>query len=340
MSALQSDELSRNPEKLTAYADDVYFLEAWEDIKASLKSQRGSTEYSLRHLASLVIKPEAIVAHKAVELVELVNSAGFMPIAFRRFRFNRHTVRELWRYQLNIASDHRLRLIDRLLPSTDSFYVILADTQESLVVPASVRLSDLKGPTQPESRQPHHLRARLKAPAAMLLNFAHTADEPADLVREMGILFSKPERIELLDTAIAQQSVQHELILDVAAVCQGYKRHDLDLLQSLSRIEAAARNWLVQPETKQSLATIRKICERLRTRESGDWVMLESLLKQDGVVIPLWDLLVIGAETAPMSVPGKTPALEPRGIVPWLGFPKTNDVKMGRGVGTKTVRRG
>ena len=63
----------------------------------------------------------------------------------------------------------------------------------ALDVPASVELTGLKGPTDPDARAPGQLR-HLLGRYSYLLNLVHTPDEPADVLRELGAAEAAVER--------------------------------------------------------------------------------------------------------------------------------------------------
>lgn len=62
--------------------------------------------------ASIILKPEAIVNRKAHLCIEFLMQHGFIPVAQKRFQFNRHLIRDLWRFQFNAATRERLDILD------------------------------------------------------------------------------------------------------------------------------------------------------------------------------------------------------------------------------------
>ena len=67
-------------------------------------------------------------------------------------------------------------------------------------MPATVRLSNLKGGPDAATRGAGSLRSALRS-ANRLFTFVHTADEPADIVRELAVFFDRDERRRLLAEA-------------------------------------------------------------------------------------------------------------------------------------------
>ncbi|MGP2540612.1 hypothetical protein [Pantoea eucalypti] len=178
------------PEKKTFYSRDVYFRESWGDAQ---KVFGENTVSFLQNIAVLVFKPDAFMARKCQAALEFLLHQNFIPIAWREFRYNHWTMREDWRYQLNQFSLDRIFLNEKLLTSDDCTMVIFRDDSKECKLPGTVRLQSLKGSSLPELHKPEQLRAILKS-HNRLFKFVHTTDEPADIIRESGILFSSDER--------------------------------------------------------------------------------------------------------------------------------------------------
>ncbi|MEV8535770.1 hypothetical protein [Streptomyces sp. NPDC051211] len=150
-------------------------------------------------------------------------------------------MRELWRYNWHVYTTDRLELMSLMHAPADSVLLILRDDRYDGVVPGSVRLADLKGSANPEQRGPEHLRSVLDPPN-QIINFVHVADEPADVVRETGILLDRPGRRRLLrevasgrpEEAAARAATE---IAEVEAACPA---SDFDLEEALTRLKAQA----------------------------------------------------------------------------------------------------
>ena len=120
-----------------------------------------------------------------------------------RLRFDRHAIRGLWRYQWNMATPQRQALQEQIMTSFDSLLVIVRRSSP-IRVPTTVYLTDLKGPSLPADRKPEHLRTVLNS-TNPVLNFVHTADEPADVIRELGIYFDAGQRADCVRMLLADQ---------------------------------------------------------------------------------------------------------------------------------------
>lgn len=147
----------------------------------------------LQNIAVLVFKPDAFMARKCQAALDYLQRQNFTPITWREFRYNHWTMREDWRYQLNQFSLDRIFLNEKLLTSDDCTMVVFRDNSQKRELPGTVRLQSLKGSSLPELHKPEQLRAILKS-HNRLFKFVHTTDEPADIIRESGILFSSEER--------------------------------------------------------------------------------------------------------------------------------------------------
>src|SRR5207237_1940393 len=105
----------------------------------------------------------------------------------------------------------------------------------------------LKGPARQAERRPGQIRYRLRNPA-LLLNFLHTPDEPADAVRELGVLFAADERLALFGELREARDVS--LRPAFAAAYAETPPHALDLDASL---ELLAREHAPEADTISTL---------------------------------------------------------------------------------------
>jgi nucleoside diphosphate kinase len=178
----------------TAVAD-VYAAEATLDLAELLGEVPPAT------LALLVFTPDAVLSEQVRAGLELVAAAGFDAVAAVPVRFDRLTIREVWRHELSVdrlpdALD-RLAVCDLLLPYSDSVAVLLLDRAPVAGVSSTDRLSALKGSGEPAERTAGTLRAELTSPNCVF-RLVHTSDGPQELVRELGVLFPRQVRRRLL----------------------------------------------------------------------------------------------------------------------------------------------
>jgi len=277
------EQLTLLPDKRRLFAIDTYFREAYTEL--------GSAETELRHAAVVVFKPDALAGRRIAPCLELLRAHGFRPVAARTFTYDRLLIRETWRYQFNVASDDRIDVVDLLLTAAPSLMTLLWDERPVGGCPASVRLGALKGPSDPALRSPGQLRYELGVVTA-LFNFIHTPDEPADVVRDLGLLLDRADRRRLVDELRARRDRASELRELVAALERAQPPHDLDCERSLERLRRSP-----DPAVQRAAAVV--------TRDRARWRELLPLLSR----IDRWDLLSIATACIECNVPGLQPVV-------------------------------
>ncbi|MCX4692837.1 nucleoside-diphosphate kinase [Streptomyces sp. NBC_01408] len=277
-------------EKADLYAVDQYFREACWTFGDIVPQMLG--------VALCMLKSEATAGRRLRPALRILREEGFQPVDAVRFRHDRLTIREVWRYQFNIASRERIEAMDAILPSTDTVALVLRDERWTPgALPAAVRLNALKGPADPALRGPQHLRHRLGVVNG-LFNFTHISDEPADVLRELAVICDEPRR-ELVRQRILEG---HNARPEVLAVFQDLERrhpeHDFDLEASWQRL-AAVPGPLGEPA---------------RRRAQGEDPSLDGILALTHTT-PVddphrWDLLTVVTHLlTEMNVPGVTPTV-------------------------------
>lgn len=207
--------LSALPRKRALFAVDSYFRDGWDDLLRVVPDPWRLLE---RH-ASLLLKPDAVAGRRLEAALEWLLEQDATVVAAEPVALDRHSTRAMWWYQWNVATKERRDLADALVRAGDS--LLLVARLPEAPIPATLRLSTLKGPADPSRREPWQLRHRLDNDD-FLVNFVHTADEPADLVREFGILLDGPDRRRVYADLVAgadQEAKARELIAEL------YRRH-------------------------------------------------------------------------------------------------------------------
>ncbi|MFF7988433.1 hypothetical protein ACFZDG_01410 [Kitasatospora xanthocidica] len=276
-------EVTRSAVKARLFGVDNYFREAcWtfgEDVREVLP------------VALCVLKPESAVGRRYDTALRALLDNGFRPVDVLRFRHDRLTIRETWRFQLNFAAPERIATMDLVLPSLDSVLLVLADERwRPGGIPGSVRLAALKGPSAAELRKPEHLRQRLGAING-LFNFVHTTDEPIDVLRDLGLLCSA-ERRELVRERIRER---HDALPETRRVLEEIEAatepHDLDLEASWERLVKSGA-------PAGELARRRAAGEEVTVRELQDAARHPQADPRDH-----WDLLAVLTSTITFNVP-------------------------------------
>lgn len=236
--------ISADPAKLERYARDISFREAWTDLAACWGDE---AEEILRRRAFVLFKPETVLMRRLEEASAELERHGFAPVLWRLVRLDRNLVRGVWRYELAEAPLATLAAVDVVATAGVCLLVGLRDDRPEPGRYASARLASLKGPTRQAERRPGQIRYRLRSPA-VLLNFLHTPDEPADAVRELGVLFAADERLELFRELREARDVSLQPAF--AAAYAETPPHALDLDASL---ELLAREHAPEADTISTL---------------------------------------------------------------------------------------
>ncbi|MGW7523818.1 hypothetical protein [Streptomyces sp. NPDC054783] len=225
------DTVSWSEHKADLYAVDQYFREAIWTFGDIVEQMLG--------IAVCMLKPEATAGRRLRPALRVLREAGFHPVDAVRFRHDRLTIREVWRYQFNIASRRRIEAMDVILPSTETVALVLRDERwRPGTVPAAVRLNALKGPAEPSLRKPEHLRHQLGVVSG-LFNFTHISDEPADVLRELAVICDEPRRALIRRRILENHDARPEVLNIFQEMEDQHPEHDFDLEASWRRLAAA-----------------------------------------------------------------------------------------------------
>jgi hypothetical protein len=286
--------------KQELFAQDLYFRECWADMTDILGA---ATLSQLSSVALLTFKCDGVIGRRTRPTLQILEDSGFQAVAVCEFRHNRQAMRELWRYDWHVYPADRLNLMTLMHEATSTLLLLLADTRYDQVVPASARLADLKGPSDPAKLKPTHLRAML-SPPNRVINFIHVADEPVDVVREMGILLDRDLRraaLTLLRDG-GRASVMGEVLRLATKLEDVYPPNDFDLKQALYRIESAG----------VAAADMAEVREAVSEGPALGWGRLTSIVDPRSPDIDLWDFIRVATDALPAereSCGGLVPAI-------------------------------
>jgi hypothetical protein len=297
-----SPALSCSAAKRELYAVDPYFRDAWDDILEFWSEDEAPGK--VFELASVIFRPDALVVRGVHRSLKAIRQLGFVPIAQKVFRYDRMSVREGWRYQLNIATRERIDVMDMIMPATDSLYIMMKRISGERRVPASTQLSSHKGPSLPEHRQPHHLRALLGKPQVSVLTYLHISDEPADLIRELGVFFDRSGRVEILNAVNANEHASRRLDPMIEKLYAEIPEHPIDFSAALDRIERAfrERQRSNQDGESRTLSELPYLCERIRRGASRNWRRLLLLVDESLIPVDHWDRVALAATLAELHL--------------------------------------
>jgi nucleoside diphosphate kinase len=320
-------ELSRSAAKREYYRADTYYLEGSEQLAEFLTARGGGAgdsagdgggdgvaDFAFRH-ALLLLKPDAVAVRQLLPAIDWLGENGFRIVAAARTRITRTVVRALWHYQWNLATDYRRRLADQFIDSTDSLVLVVRQEAASQI-PASVLLTEFKGPTDPGARVPGQLRYKL-GQYCFLLNLVHTADEPADVLRELAILFDAARRsvvcaeaLSGLDRRSHARALAEELYAQLPV-------RDLTFEPAAKRLAAAAENLLADGALPGPLRAELRIAAAAHHCDQSAWRRLIELAWRHGLPFDTWDMTIVGSNVFPMKRAGFAPLLDGVGSDAW-----------------------
>lgn len=279
-------QLTRLPEKRRLFADDLYFRECWADCLAVFGS---GTLAMLQSLAILCAKPDAVAGRRLRPMVAYATEHGFAPLAAATFTFNRQSMRAIWCYDWHVYPVDRLAFSTLWYCTGSTVLFAFEDAAPAGPVPASVRLSALKGHASADLRSPGQLRARLNPPNRVL-NFVHIPDEPADVVRELGILFDRDERRALLlNIAHARRrdcAGSHDMLASIAQLETTHAAHTLDVGAVMARVAALPG---------ADADRVRQLRLALATHTTLDWDTLCALQPPEAPGLARWDFICLAS---------------------------------------------
>lgn len=299
--------------KTELFAEDLYFRECWSDALDVLgtsddpRASGSAAAAALGPLGLLSFKCDGMAARRADRTLRYLADQGFSILGSSRIRHNRHSMRELWRYNWHVYTTDRLALMTLMHSVTESLLLIVRDDRYDPRVPGSVRLADLKGSADPEARGPEHLRTVLDPPNK-IINFVHVADEPADIVREVGIFLDRPQRRALLADvrrADAETATRHAFE-EVARLEAELPANDFDLDAALKRTESST--------TPEAHGRIRSA---VGTGTRLTWDELCGLLDPTDPAVDTWDFVRIATEVLDADRPASADLLPPSSAGEW-----------------------
>lgn len=280
--------LTHDPERRRTYPDDVYFremaalLDGWEPDRA---------DRALLLSTFVMFKPDAVVGRRVEPALAFLAGHGFEPIGALTVRVDARVCRELWRYQINAAPLAVIRAVDMILESgPPCVFVALRDTRgpERTGTTAAERLAELKGSSKNRSADGGSLRGALGC-ELMCLNFVHAPDDPADLIREVGVLLPgrRAEALSLLAAEVSPRGAAEP----VAVARELYAAHPAHTLTRHPPVSTFTR-------PASSGASSRPAPSGTSDRPADPESLLARVeeLAADATGLPLWDRIVIAAE--------------------------------------------
>jgi hypothetical protein len=272
--------LTRLPEKAAYFSLDTYFRQALADLDDAWGEEVSGR---VRPLASILFRPDAVAGRRIPACLEFLAGHGFAPLAAVPLRLTRHMALELWRFQHNAGTLDRIAATEHLVAAGDSLYVLLLDRLGGQEIPATVRLRGLKGDG---AGDPAGAAPTLRSTARIvnrILAMLHTADEPMDLVRELGIFFDPVVRARLIRAAAeAQPLTAGWLTATLDRLHEANPEVELDPRAALDRMrirygyvsEAEAGHFAASPEVSLPVWDRVLICSHYIRYDTNDDMLI------------------------------------------------------------------
>jgi hypothetical protein len=313
-------QLTKDPLKSELYSREPYFREAYLDIEAVLGEDPVRT--ILRH-GLVVVKPDGLLLGVTRTVIDFYARHGLEPVLARPVTFTPVVWRSLWTYQMTQASIDRLLINDLVIAGEG--VALLFRSGDGSALPAAVALSTLKGPAKAEQQHRDCLRRAIRQPNR-IFSLVHSADEPADFVRELGILFRLGERRELASVMAGRRSTEADRFLDQIRRSDAPPGRSFDYEASCKRvIDAVNQRMLSEPPIPAAhREALRRGVHRLGGGNSGQLngrsfhlpTFLAALLATDVSVDP-WDLAVSVSEIIDYDDAGASKIIDNVGAAAW-----------------------
>ncbi|MFV0458595.1 MAG: hypothetical protein ACK5MT_07500 [Actinomycetales bacterium] len=278
--------------KVDRYSDDVDFHLG---ATAATESFGRAAADVLRRHAFLLIQPDCTARRKAGRCLDFVEQRGFRPVHTVRVRLDDWMVERLWSFGSASWTTDSNTICDLVCGYSDSLLVVLRDDAPEPDLPASVRLTRLKGSAQPDRRSAEHLRTVIGADGPLVV-LIHTSDEPLDMIREAAILCpSSPEELYSAMTRPSNDG-RKQLLGLIEELNRESPGHDLDPDAAATRLRDAVVAAADQPG---SHAVAQQLLAALSAARSGtaflDWQPFVDGLRRLGLDPEGWDPIVIGS---------------------------------------------
>jgi hypothetical protein len=302
--------------KAQLYASETYFRESLSDFTEVLGDSLSDT---LWRTGLLIVKPDGLAASKLRTICRYLVENHLLVVGSALFSFNPTSAREFWRYQFTLATLDRLAVNDRVLLAGPALLLMLTDAR-SHDLPTSVRMSLLKGAADLSVQQAGTLRSLLGQPNR-LCSMIHCADEPADLIRELGVLLDAPTRRRLLRSIQRQEpSALDRAALEDALRISDEGRLNLDVESARRRMMAATRACDAQtPKQARALETVMSGLDQMGRGGVVAWRRFARALEHLPLQVDPWDIALLGSTFIVLDEPGAAKVLVGPDPEAWRG---------------------
>lgn len=280
------DRLSNNKNKENLFKEDQYFNYSLKIANKVLNSEKNDV---LSNYALLLIKPESFMFNKIDEILNLLIANEFQIIYYNIKQLTWLQCLELWKYQWPAASIERVFLSQTLMSYSESMVLILKNSKYNKSF-LSTYLSSLKGSANETERKSNNFRSVLK-PINRMLNYIHTSDEPADMIRELGILFDWEELLQIYEVCNVGKPIDYTLIRRIS---DKYIRYvdGVNPLEMILELKSHLKQLIKAGTIDVSYNFINKLEKIINNEEKIDLTFIFELMSIDGIKWS-WELIVI-----------------------------------------------
>jgi nucleoside diphosphate kinase len=315
MQAIQvrAGDLTAVPGKAELYEGDPWFRRGL--VVASEVLDRSE----IWRLGSLLAKPEAIFGRRLEQILRYLDAHSFEVVATSRVDLKPEKALKMWEYNWRAATPERRDLVSELLSAGPSMLCLVADRRPPARYPAATRLTALKGPTLPDRRSPIHLRSVLGS-RSRLLNFVHTADDPADIVRELALLLEDEQHWRLLEETRAREHGPERALATMRQLYEVHAERSLDPNGSFAiaqrRLLRASRSNSTGSRSAEEAMALLEL-DRQKSPGSLPWLDLKPRILASLPTRDLWHAGVYATTRIPLDRIGSEPDLPDGSISDW-----------------------
>ncbi|WP_433272800.1 hypothetical protein ACQPZF_17375 [Actinosynnema sp. CS-041913] len=258
----------------------------------------------LPRLAVMVIHAETVAARKAETCLSYLARNGFRLLHALTFEVSQNMCDTVWRFQANVISADSLAVRDGIYTHGTSIMLLLKDTSPDPGMPASSRLTMLKGSPDPVQRDGGTLRSELGA-INNIFGFVHCADEPLDVLRELAVMLPPPVLSDVhlrLARRFDDDGAEFDCRPVIETAYAENPEHDIDSDRARRRLLADVAE--ADGGDARAGALRAMLAESDRPGRDLDWFAFAAALRELGIDPFGWDSLVVASDRVRYEVPG------------------------------------
>jgi hypothetical protein len=296
------DELSVSPSKVALFENDISFRAGWAAWSYGAHHEAMRTA---KNSALLIMKPELLASGRGTVVLEALTGSGFVILDYYWVTMSRSMATELWRYVWNSATVERIYLAVLMALTGPSLVLLLRDTRAEDTYPGSLRLTALKGSALAARRTPGQLRSLIPTRNPMI-GHIHTADEPADIVREIAILFDWKKLCRIVATY--RSTTPNDRFGDLLEELEPWTAFSpvgwLNPELAWNKIREALLVPRMETDGLPPQHLVNRVEDIRRRGGSLTWHEVSTLLQYATPAFK-WDAMMVAADSITLEVPGR-----------------------------------